>query len=124
VLVAPTKGGPPEPISYFTHGVNFLVVIVDVYLSRQPYYLLHGIYFAILGIVYLLFTYVYYVSGGTDCSGRRYIYKSVDWNDPGSAGMLAAILVVVVVPFVNVLFWFVVSQCFPQNYHKDVVSPA
>jgi len=115
-LVVPTKTEPPTLISYFTHGVNFLVMLVDVYVSRQPYYLLHGIYIGILGLLYLLFTYIYYVAGGTDCNGNRYIYAALDWSDPGSTSTLAVILLFIVLPVINIIFWFAISQCFPQNY--------
>lgn len=119
VIVVPTETSSPTAVSYFTHGVNFVVMLLDMYLSRQPYYLMHGIYMAIMGLTYLGFTYVHYAAGGTDCRGNRYIYRNIDWNQQASTGNLLSTLLFLVVPVMNVAFWFLISQCFPQNFRVN-----
>lgn len=117
-LVVPEKTEPVQPLGYFTHGVNFVMQMLDVFLSRQPYHLLHGIYIAILGVVYISFTGIYYAAGGTDCNGNRYIYKAIDWSAPDSVYSLSLLILLVAVPVINLVFWFTISMCFPQNYKE------
>jgi len=103
ILVAPVKPKPLPTLTYFTHGVNFFLMMADVYVNNVPYFLLHGIYFSVFGVVYLLFTIIYWLSGGTDCHGKPYIYKALDWNKPQSAATIATLLLFVVLPILNVV---------------------
>lgn len=105
-------------ISVMTHGVNFLVMVVDTFVSKQPYYLLHSIYFFFFAAGYLLFSFVYYKMGGCDCDGNAYIYASVDWSETHSTFILTTIIVLVIVPTVNLIFWFSVNIIFPGNYQE------
>mmetsp|Transcript_56865 Transcript_56865/g.157369 ORF Transcript_56865/g.157369 Transcript_56865/m.157369 type:complete len:260 (+) Transcript_56865:106-885(+) len=117
-LLVPTRSTPPPAVGYFTHGVNFLVLILDIFLSRQPYYLLHGFVFVGLGLAYMGFSVIYWVLGGTNCSGNPYIYTFLNWNEPETPTTIGVILLFLVSPIVNFLFWFVIAVCFPGNYHE------
>eukprot|EP00928_Gymnodinium_smaydae_P045252 TRINITY_DN30186_c0_g1_i1.p1 TRINITY_DN30186_c0_g1~~TRINITY_DN30186_c0_g1_i1.p1 ORF type:complete len:275 (-),score=34.64 TRINITY_DN30186_c0_g1_i1:392-1216(-) len=105
VLVAPKSKKPVPDVSYFTHGVNFALMMLDVSLSRQPYYLLHGFYFALFGFAYLLFSLIYWEVGGLNCEGDPWIYKSLDWRHAASTSTLAVVILFVVTPVVNLMFW-------------------
>ncbi|KAM3180030.1 hypothetical protein ACTXT7_017100 [Hymenolepis weldensis] len=47
--------------------------------------LVHGVYALILGILYGLFTYIYWISGSGGFIGNGIIYPILNWNKPGYA---------------------------------------
>lgn len=64
------------------HVANSVVMATDLLLVAHPLHLLH-IYWPIgFGLVYVLFTYLYYLLHGTDEDGNPYIYKILNWEDP------------------------------------------
>ena len=66
--------------SIIVHGVNAALVISETLLSSIPVRLLHVVYPMCLGIVYIVFTLVYWVSGGTNRFGMPYIYPQTDYT--------------------------------------------
>jgi len=112
LLVLPAEGGNLKALSVFTHGVNFVIMLLDMLLSRQPYYLLHGFYVAFFVAGYTIFTYVYHKLQGTSCLGKPYIYKAVDWNDAKSTSIKIFFGFVVGIPIVNFAFWLVIAYLF------------
>jgi hypothetical protein len=119
VLIVDWSAPPGVGKAYFTHGLNFLLIILHVFFSQKPYFLVHGIYFLVLSVSYVAFTYVYHLAGGTSCWGEAFIYAAFDWRKTEATGTLAAMLLFVVAPIVNLLFWLLVSRCFPGR--RDAV---
>mmetsp|Transcript_3972 Transcript_3972/g.11007 ORF Transcript_3972/g.11007 Transcript_3972/m.11007 type:complete len:305 (-) Transcript_3972:63-977(-) len=115
-LVVPTMSTGPSLVGYFTQGVNLLILILDIYLSQQPYYLSHGFVVVGLGAAYLGFSVIYWALEGTDCRGFPYIYPFLDWSQPERPAAAAAILMLLALPAVHVLLWLVIALCFPGNY--------
>lgn len=97
--------GSLHAISPFTHGVNFIIMCFDQGFSNQPMYLVHGAIFMCYSLFYVAWSVVHYVSGLKDCDNNRYIYSSLNWAYPGAAGKIAAAVVLVAAPLLNVLFW-------------------
>lgn len=120
-LVVPDTG-ISGPLSFFTHGVNFLLMISDVFWSRQPFYLVHSLYFFCVVLAYLVFTYVFYKANGVGCGGEPYIYAAIDWRHGSSTLALLGFLYLIVGPIVNVTFWIIVNWCFPGRSVR--VAPA
>jgi len=113
-LVVDFDDPPTEVISYLTHGANFVLMMTGVFLSKVPYYLIHGIYFFAFSAIYVLFTYVYFLLGGTNCEGDPYLYEVIQWgNNFDGAKTLVGIIVFIVAPITNCIFWVLVSFCFP-----------
>lgn len=114
VLVVDWDDPPTKVLSYLTHGANFVLMMSDAILSKKPYYLLHGLYFFLFAAIYLLFTYIYYLLDGTNCHGDPYLYAVLNWGDNfDGAKNISGIILFVVAPFVNFMFWLAVSFCFP-----------
>lgn len=60
------------------HGINSVIVFVDLLLNAIPVRLLHGIYVVIYGVIYIIFTAIFYAAGNHDA-----IYPAVlDWGMP------------------------------------------
>eukprot|EP00933_Yihiella_yeosuensis_P036613 TRINITY_DN30376_c4_g1_i1.p1 TRINITY_DN30376_c4_g1~~TRINITY_DN30376_c4_g1_i1.p1 ORF type:complete len:324 (-),score=42.98 TRINITY_DN30376_c4_g1_i1:519-1490(-) len=124
--------GNLHAISVCTHGVNFVVMALDAFVNAQSFKLAHGAYFYIYAIVYLIWTVIFGAAGGersctcspynkdepkgcrnmngdikTDDSEDKcnYIYGSVNWNAPGSAGSISGAILIIVLPVVLFMFW-------------------
>lgn len=80
------------------HGINSVIVFVDLLLNAIPVRLLHGIYVVIYGVIYVIFTAIFYGAGN-----HAAIYPGVlDWGMPGrTIGIVlgVAILGVTIIQF-------------------------
>ncbi|XP_013102294.2 protein rolling stone-like [Stomoxys calcitrans] len=74
-------------MSFVTHCLNSVFMLVDFLIVAFPVRLLHAIYAMLLPIVFCCFTVVYYFCGGTDDFGNHYVYPLLDWKVP-SRGLL------------------------------------
>jgi len=84
-LLASTSEDPLDsPTNIHIHGVTLLVMIIDLFVSKTPVYLLHFPYTMVLGLIYVLYTYILFVAGVTDA-----VYGFLDWreNPSGAVGM-------------------------------------
>ncbi|KAH8395510.1 hypothetical protein KR215_011471 [Drosophila sulfurigaster] len=66
----------------WTHGLPSVFFTLDHLLVAHPARLLHFIYPFGLALLYVIFTYVYYVLGGLDRLGRSYIYEMLNHGNP------------------------------------------
>lgn len=53
-------------VNITTHGVNIVVLLLDLIVTAQPFRLLHLVQPLGVGVAYVLFTLVFYLLGGTD----------------------------------------------------------
>lgn len=88
---------------------TLVMVLLDMWVNRQPYYYsFHACFGVTICLCYLIFTVVYWAAGGTDSFGNPYIYRSLYWNRPMSAGKLVMMILLVIFPCFNALFWFLI----------------
>jgi hypothetical protein len=69
-------------------------MLIDLLVCSHPMFLLHFIYVIATGMVYLIFSIIFYYSGGTDAYGNNYIYHVLKWENPGSATIVSLGIVV------------------------------
>ncbi|XP_067621793.1 protein rolling stone isoform X2 [Eurosta solidaginis] len=69
-------------LSFVTHCLNSVFMLVDFWVVAFPVRLLHAVYWMLLPIIYYVFTVVYYTAGGLDEYGNPYIYPILDWKTP------------------------------------------
>ncbi|XP_054745127.1 protein rolling stone-like isoform X2 [Anastrepha obliqua] len=69
----------------WAHGFNSIMMIFDHMLVAFPSHILHYVYPFGLGLIYLIFSVIYYYAGGVDPFGNRFIYEILDWSKPGTA---------------------------------------
>ncbi|XP_048517010.1 protein rolling stone-like [Dendroctonus ponderosae] len=83
--------------SCILHLWNTIILLIDFMIVRVPVRLSHGIYSVLLTIVYFIFTFFYYISGGKSLTGQHYLYKMLDYQNPGlvCAGIVAVMTYVV-----------------------------
>ncbi|KAI5644971.1 hypothetical protein NE865_02945 [Phthorimaea operculella] len=75
-------------LDLMTHGVNSVLVLVELLASRTPMRLLHMWQPLGVGIWYGVFTGIYFCAGGTDALGNPFIYAVLDWRRPAQSSML------------------------------------
>ena len=74
-----------------SHGVNSVVMLLDLLLVSYPVILFDIVYPLCFGFIYTYFSIVYFVLGGTNAKGDLYIYKVLDWSRPANALSFAVI---------------------------------
>ncbi|XP_078658225.1 protein rolling stone-like [Branchiostoma floridae x Branchiostoma belcheri] len=85
--------------SILTHSVNSVTIVIDVMLSGLPCRLLHFIYPSTFGLVYIIFSVIYWAAGGTGLYDYPFIYPYLDYGGrPDLAAIVAVLGVLVAVP--------------------------
>ena len=119
---------PLRALSVMTHGSNFVVMLIDLLLVRNPMYLSHVLMrkprhspatsrrrarphlsacfnwrgpAMAYAIVYLIFSVIYWAATGEN------IYDALDWGNPSGAGKLSALILFVGLPFLWILLYCV-----------------
>lgn len=107
------NGGPVDGVNIHTHLLNGIIAVIDVLFSGVPVRFLHFIYPVLFGIVYAVFTGIYFAAGGTNAVGDPYVYRVLDYgNSPGTATAYVVAVVVVFIPIVHLLLFGLYSMRF------------
>ncbi|CAH8461314.1 unnamed protein product [Schistosoma turkestanicum] len=77
------------PLSVFTswqsrvkHSLTPILVLIDTCLCAIPIRMIHVIYPCLVGLIYSLFTYLFWLLGGAGPYDKGQVYPSVDWSKP------------------------------------------
>ncbi|XP_066298741.1 protein rolling stone-like [Branchiostoma lanceolatum] len=94
------------------HAVNSVTIVIDVMVSGLPCRLLHFVYPSIFGGVYIIFTAIYWASGGRGLYDYPFIYPVLDYGgNPALAAIVAVLGVLVAVPVCHcIVFALVVAR--------------
>ncbi|XP_060073932.1 protein rolling stone-like [Ylistrum balloti] len=94
-------------INLNSHGVNAVFVLIDTLVTRTPTRLLQCIYTSAFGCIYSLFTFVYFLAGGTSHHGNPYIYKPLNYGEkPGTALAYIVVIASLVAPLLHSMVFF------------------
>lgn len=74
-----------------------MAMLLELLVILHPMYFLHVIHSLIAGIIYLIFSLIYYGAGGTDNYGNNYIYKILDWNKPGATSVIVILVAIFII---------------------------
>lgn len=66
--------GYTNVVDVHLHLINALIILADLWLSRQPYWLRHFYWPLLYLCTYIVFAGIYYASGGVDPNGEDFIY--------------------------------------------------
>jgi len=105
--------GAPGYLDMFVHGLNFFVLLADVILGRNVFYLRYSGFFLIYILTYLAWSLIHYAAGvGTfGCRGQACpLYGALDWTAASRTAVIVAIVVLVVVPLVQLPIWWCVLK--------------
>jgi len=71
---------PVSATNVMTHACNSALMFIDMLIMAYPLRLYHVIQPIILGLIYVVFSVIYWAAGGTDKFGHPYIYNVLDWS--------------------------------------------
>ena len=93
----------PSELDVYTihlHGVNVILVLLDLIFSRVPYQFFHLFYPSLFTLAYVIFTLIYWAIGGTNPDGNNYIYSSLDYSRTLTFGFAVALVFAPIVPHI------------------------
>ena len=92
---------PPLIEDINLHGMNLVVVVLELILGAVPVRLVHVVYPILYGIVYTIFSLIYWSGDHT-----RILYpKILDWNHPGTTASIIAGLLLVGAPLLQAVIF-------------------
>ncbi|XP_065165988.1 protein rolling stone-like isoform X2 [Atheta coriaria] len=86
-------------LNILVHCTNSIAMVIELSVVAHPVRLGHFYVPVTSGFVYTLFSFFYYLAGGTSRVDEPYIYPPVDWRKPGQALLVcfgACILLMVI----------------------------
>ena len=92
------QGGPVSSMTLHTHLINGLAAILDVWVSGIPVSILHATYLMLFGLVFTVFTGIYYIASG------NIIYETIlNYREsPGSSVALALFVIFLFLPVLHI----------------------
>ena len=78
---------------------------LDATVGSMPYLLIHGVWFMLFSATYLLWSWINYAANIGNAHGDRFIYDCLNWGDPSGARALGLVIVLMISPIVNFIFW-------------------
>jgi hypothetical protein len=88
-------------VDFNLHGVNSIVILLEMFIAATPIRLMHFIYPLIYGAAYAIFSLIFWADDNS-----RVIYpKVLDWNDPGTTILVVVILALVGLPIFQLFLY-------------------
>lgn len=113
------------------HAVNSIIMLLDIFISARPCYLLHFYQPLIAVFCYIIFSVIYWVAGGVDNDGNPYIYSILDWSSfsiPDHPSPLFPLVSIglLLIPFAYAILWclhllrdYLHKLCIGHSLSKD-----
>ena len=95
-------------INLHVHGVNAVIALLDVWMSRVPFQLYHFFHTSILTFIYLIFSLIYWGAYHRTKSGV--IYSILDYGNYTYAGLFAVVLILLPILLYLLLFLIVLLR--------------
>ncbi|KAL0850951.1 hypothetical protein ABMA28_006854 [Loxostege sticticalis] len=70
-------------LDFFVHAFNSIAMFILLITSKNPVHILQFVYPFVFAVIYMVFSIIYYYSGGTNPYGEEWIYPMLDWSNPG-----------------------------------------
>jgi hypothetical protein len=86
------------------HILAMVLLVIDIFVAGHPIRLKRFYYIDIILLIYAVFSYIYYLLGGTGEHGTHYIYTILDWEKPGPTFIFAGISAIAG-PIFHVIMW-------------------
>ncbi|XP_041974865.1 protein rolling stone-like [Aricia agestis] len=86
------------------HGINSVVMFLLLSSSSHPSRLVHVLHPMLFALTYVAFSLIYYLAGGVDTAGNRYVYPVLYWGSAGKAFLVVVItgLLLIVLHFATI----------------------
>jgi hypothetical protein len=94
-----------DALNIMVHAFNSVLMVTDLFLVAHPFRLLHCYWPFLITAFYVVFSYIYYESGGTDRYDRPFVYPLLDWRLPKRT-VASSVFGLVFVLTVHCAIWF------------------
>jgi hypothetical protein len=94
-----------DALNLMVHAFNSVFMVIDLFLVAHPFRLLHCYWPFLITVCYVVFSYIYYESGGTDRHDRPFVYPLLDWRLPKRTAV-SSVFGLVFVLTVHCVTWF------------------
>ncbi|XP_044013735.1 protein rolling stone-like isoform X2 [Aphidius gifuensis] len=132
ILVYNPKYHSIDPLNIMIHVCNSILIICDFIVTNVPLKYRHFWWSISIILIYIIFTIIYFIAGGTDKRGKHCIYDAMDWNKPIKTILLTggAIICLIIVHcllcYLTIIKERLYSYCennknheLPINYHNN-----
>ena len=122
VAIYPQLDGTNSFEDISVHGINTVLVVFEMIVAAFPVRLLHGIYTIIFGLLYIIFSLIYW----SQAPYKNIIYfDMLDWNRPNNAVILVCVLLLVVIPFLQTVVFLLYKcrlRCYRRIYKENYTT--
>ncbi|XP_053662615.1 protein rolling stone-like [Anopheles marshallii] len=115
---------PVDPNNILIHACNCVFMFLDLIIVAYPVRIWHVLQPITFGLVYCVFSLIYYAADGTDRFGRPYIYNVLDWNEPGKAmvTVVGTILLAMIVHMLMFAIYKLRVKIYLRHFnHKPII---
>lgn len=78
-------------------------MFLEILVAEYTFKVFHFIHPILVGIVYLIFSLIYYFAGGVDAKGNKYIYSITNWGEEPLSSGLIVLGVTILVAFLHLI---------------------
>ncbi|KZS20165.1 putative Rolling stone [Daphnia magna] len=118
----------PKDTDFLIHGMNSIITICDLFISKRPCRLLHFTHSLAIFIPYGVFSVIYWAAGGRRENGMSAIYPLLDWDNVSVTLPRVTVGLILGLLFIHGLVWALhlfrdrVLNC--VNSHRTEEKPA
>lgn len=74
-------------VELWVHVGNSMAMLLEIAASSYIFKFSSCIHPALVGVIYACFTVIYFIAGGVDSKGNRFVYPIMNWETPTSSGL-------------------------------------
>ncbi|XP_077996199.1 protein rolling stone-like [Glandiceps talaboti] len=114
----------PFALDFNVHGLNSIIIIIELVIASMPIRILHVVYVVIIGILYLILTVILYYSGWKNpFDNKPYVYPFLDYSENPWLAALSIILIMIGIIFLQLILWLIFKAkqriAGPTPYYTD-----
>ncbi|XP_014773737.1 protein rolling stone [Octopus bimaculoides] len=106
ILLYSRSNGRYMYLNVMEHALNSIYILLNIFITAKPFRIYHVWQDIIAFLIYIIFSLIYFFSGGTTTKNTRVIYFFTDWNHPSVAIPFILLLLFVGLPLVHTILFF------------------
>ncbi|GAB0089035.1 Protein rolling stone [Sergentomyia squamirostris] len=114
-----------DATNVLTHATNSVFMFIDILIVAYPVRIYHACHALVFGGVYIIFSVIYFVAGGTTKTGSTYIYSVLNWNNPGSAMLtfLGVCALGIIIHLIVYFIYLIRTWIYRRYFEEDEILP-
>lgn len=103
IFVRPRETGTISIANVMAHVINSICMLSELLITAHPVQLLHFYLPILFAFIYCIFTYVYFLFGGTDIYGENSIYPILKWDEKPLQSLMVCFFVMLAIVVIHLL---------------------